>query len=189
MVRHPLQRGIRAAIINPGDAGAGHECHIGAGAELIDNALCPLRAARAIHFQPLAEQAPAKGKIFLRQHYPRPGAGGVAGGHKTSGARTNDENIAKRESFFINIRVFHPRAAPQTSRATDQGFVKFFPETGGPHEGFIIESRHQQRRKQLVNAEQVKIQRWPAVLAIGAQPVIKFRGRGPRVGFAPRAIA
>ena len=87
--------------------------------------------------------------------------------------------------LFIAVGVFHPGGPAKPGGAADQRLVQLFPEAFGPHEGLVVKTCRQQRRQQLVDAQRVKPQRRPAVLAIGDQAVVKLGGGGARIGLAP----
>jgi hypothetical protein len=63
------------------------------------------------------------------------------------------------------------------------------PGARGRHERLVIEAGRKQRREQIVERPQVEIERRPAVLARGNEPIVKLRHGGARVGLGARALA
>ncbi len=79
--------------------------------------------------------------------------------------------------------------AAEPRGAADHRLVELLPEGSGPHESLVVEAGGEDRPEQLIHGENVELERGPAILARGVEPVVKLDGGGAGVGLAPRARA
>ncbi len=175
MVSHPLHRAEGAAIINAKDRGAGEDFDVfqAGGVDLI--------AVR----QGLAAQC---GGFFAKDDAP-PCLARFARGLEASFAAAYYQNIAEFSGFFVSVRVRLGGGAAEAGGAADHRLVEFFPEGGGPHEGFVVETGGEKWRQMGIDAEQIVLERGEAILAAGGETVEQFNDGGAGVGFTLRAGA
>src|SRR5262245_58677959 len=87
------------------------------------------------------------------------------------------------------VGIGHPGPAAEACGAADHWLVELLPERSGPHEGLVVEARGEDRREELVHRENIELEGGPAILACGAEPVVKLDRGGAGIGLAPRTGA
>ena len=137
MQSHPFKGGVGALVIGANHSGARHQPHIGQAAQFGQGGVNPRHPKGAA----VRQQAAPHHSVLLGQDHIRPRTRGGKRGDQASRARANHQKIAKGEGLFIR-RSFILRLQPAKACSTaDQRFVKPFPKSARPHEGFVIKSR------------------------------------------------
>src|SRR5205823_11348080 len=77
----------------------------------------------------------------------------------------------------------------ETGGPADHRLVDLLPEALRPHEGLVVEARHEHRCRERVDGSEIEIERRPAILALRREPVIELYHRGARIGFLAPALA
>ena len=189
MISLAFQRAIDAVIERAIDSRAWHDPHVVHRCQFLCRVGGPIRARFAIDLQCFGVQATAKAKILVRQQHTQPRAPGSQRRRQTCGAAANDQKIAMQIPVIILIGVFQHRQAAQPGRGADEGFIDLFPKRLGPHEGLVIEPCAEERREQIVQAQQIPFKRATVVLTGGFKPGKKLDRGGAGVGFLCGAAA
>ena len=78
------------------------------------------------------------------------------------------------ENALIAVGIGLARRAAETGGATDHRLIDMAPGPARPHEGLVIEAGAEQGREEIVDGAEVELERGPAILARGAEAIIKL---------------
>ena len=131
----------------------------------------------------VVEQRAAPFKVLLDQCYVQPRTCRAQRSGQTCRAGADDEYIRKSMAPVIAVRVWQLRCLPQSRSFADEVLVEHPRLAGWPHERLVIEPRHKDRGKQVVDRHQVELHRGPGVLSRGDQTRMCLDDCGGNIGF------
>ena len=182
MVGHALHRAIDAPVIGAGHGGSAHQADVFHLAQLGDNAGSPFIAGLVVQMDPLGIQAASEQKILVRKDHVQTRATGHQRRDQPRRPRADHQQVAMGKALVVQPVI---RLGPQFAQpggAADKGLIHPIPKGTRPHEGLVIEPRAEKRRQQVVDRQQVEIERGKTVLRPRVQRAIQLLRGGAQVG-------
>ena len=93
------------------------------------------------------QQVAAKVRVLFDKRDASPASRRSQGGGKASGARTHNQHVTEFVAVFIAAGVRRCRGRAEARGPADEMLVEHPGAFGGAHEGFVVETRLEQRRQ------------------------------------------
>ena len=148
MIGYALKRTIDAIVIATKHRRPRHQPNVRLILEFRENGLSPRGAGCAINLLPVIQQSPTKHEVFIANNH---SGGGSSSGKRccqTGRPTSDDQHVAESIGVFIMVRIGASSGTTESGRTSDQRLIHSFPERGGPHEGFVVKTGADERRKQ-----------------------------------------
>ena len=183
MIGDALDRADDVALVATEDGRALEYPRLGRGLDRLQHLRAPAILLR-IEQEPAAEL-----EILLGEDHPEARFRRGSRRYEPGRARSDDEDVAMGMNGLIVIGILAMRWRTEAGAAPDDRLVDLFPEGLRPHEGLVVEARGQEAAEIGVEAEDVALQRRPAILALGDEPFVELLRCHRHVGLAPGARA
>ena len=189
-------RHVVVVVIAEG-GGAGQQNDVLAGIELGQRLGEPVRRRASVDLRGRVVQERAAGlRALVGEDHPLAGARRGERRSKPRRAGADDQHIAMGVAVGVAVGIGHRRRLAETGGGADERLIDPVPELPGPHEGLVVEARHEDRRQEVVDGADVEFERRPMVLRGRAQAragldhggaVVRVDPAGPAIDREQRA--
>ena len=188
VVRHPLERGEVAMVVEAAHRRSRQHRHFGHGCELGACACGPVERGPAVDLAGLAEQPPPELRLLVGNHDARPRARRRERRREACGAAARHHHVAVRKAPGVAVRVGQRRRPAHPCRVADELLVHALPPRPRPHERLVVEPGREQRSERAAHRPEVERDRGPAVLAACGEALVELDHRGADIGLRPGAF-
>ncbi|GJE72684.1 hypothetical protein CHKEEEPN_4243 [Methylorubrum podarium] len=197
VVGDPLgHRDVVVVVVAEG-RGAGEQDHVLAAVEFGQRLGEPVRRRASVDLRRRVVQERAAGlRALVGEDDPLAGARRGEGGGETRRAGADDEHVAMGVAVGVAVGIGLGRRLAEAGGGADERLVDSVPELPGPHEGLVVEARHEDRRQKVVDRADIEVEGRPVVLRGRAQAgacldhggaVVRVDPAGPAIDREQRA--
>ena len=188
VVGAPLHRDDHVVVVIAERGGAAQHPEVRARCELLADAGHEAHRVSAVDRGGGREEAVAESGRVVRDDDPGARARRGERGHQPGRPASHHEHVAEGVAAIVVVGVGLDRGMAQPRRLADEVLVEP-PPRARPHEGLVVEAGRKQPRGDVAQPPHVEIERGPAVLAAGREPVIKLDLRRLEIRLGPGSLA
>ena len=160
MIRHPLHQADHVVVVVAEGDGARQQGHVRHRAQLGERVGDPLGRRLAVDRRlAIGEQRAADLLLLVHQDHARASAAGGERGGQASGAGADDQHVAVGVELVVAVGIGLGRALAEAGHAADEVLV-LHPEALRPHEGLVVEARHEDAVEQAVHRAEIGGRGW-----------------------------
>ena len=186
MVGDPLHHGDMVVVVIAEDGRARQDDDVFAPIELGDGALDPFGGTLAVDLRRhVLEKGAAQRETFVGQHHAfRAVLGGGERRRQAGRPGADDEDVAMGVAIGVAVGIRHFGCLAETGSAADDRLIDLVPEGARPHEGLVVEARHEDRRQKIVDDADIGLERGPVILGRHRETIAGLDDGGAIVGIA-----
>ena len=190
VITHALNRAEGQAIISAENRGAGQDTDVWHGFECCGDPSSPFARRLIVDLVTVPKALPAQLGIFIGQDHFFSCLSQSPSGGQTSRTSPHHQHIAMAMHFAVVIGVTLIAGFAQSRSTPNKRLVKVVPPAFmWPHERLVIKAGRKETTNPVVDAEDIKPQRRPAILADSLKSVVQLLHGCPRVWLAPSTTA
>ena len=181
-----FQYGQEVMVVITGHGAARQDGGLRAARQLIQGLAHPCSGRVAVQRGRVIQQAAAQFSLFVRNDDPGAALGRGQRRHQARRPAAGYQHITMYIKMLITIRVCLTGGDTQAGSMSEAVFVPA-PQQPGRHEGLVVKPRAQQRGKEIIDRQQVRIEAGPAPGGRCDQAVVQLHFRGAQPGDGVRS--